>query len=368
LETGYELGIQLLEFLILASAGKKDLKMRTWPTISIIALWGVLNTLCPAIADELHLSNGDVITGRLTRMEENELFFKTTYAGDIKVNWSNVINLITDDPIEVILIDGTVFEGFSRKASVNMMHLSSEKFEASSDLRLSEVAEINPRKKPAAKITARIDVGLTQERGNTDTDNLQLNGEFIARTKKNRYTFMGELSKEKSKGKTTVENWLAYGNYSYFLTQKWFLYGQMLLEHDKFADLDLRSIPGAGAGYQFFESEALHLSAAVGPAWVDEDFIKAEDDDYSAGQWLINYDQYFFNKFVQLFHIQIGLISLSDSDKWLHKTRQGLRFPIYKGFTATIQYNYDYDNDPSPDADEKWDSKLMFLLGWKFGN
>ena len=61
-------------------------------------------------------------------------------------------------------------------------------------------------------------------------------------------------------------------------------------------------------------------------------------------------------------------ISLSDSDKWLLKTRQGLRFPIHKGFTTTIQYDYDYDNDPSPDANEKWDSKLMFLLGWQFGN
>ena len=94
--------------------------MRAWPTISIIALWGVLNTLGPAIADELHLSNGDVITGQLIRMEENKIFFKTSYAGEIKVNWPEVINLITDDLIEVILIDGKVVEGFSRKASVKM--------------------------------------------------------------------------------------------------------------------------------------------------------------------------------------------------------------------------------------------------------
>ena len=52
-----------------------------------------------------------------------------------------------------------------------------------------------------------------------------------------------------------------------------------------------------------------------------------------------------------------------ESDKWVFKTRQGLRFPIYEGFTATIQYDYDYDNDPSSDADEKWDSKLMFFTG-----
>jgi putative salt-induced outer membrane protein YdiY len=342
--------------------------MRSWIIISTIVFWAILNTPFPAIADQLHLSNGDVITGKITRMEENQLFFKTRYEGDIKVNWPEVISLICDDPIEVILTDGTIFEGFARKAAVHMMRLETEKLTAPSEFKLSEVAAINPKKKPDVKITARTNVGLTQERGNTDTDSLRLDGEYTARTLKSRYMIKGELNKEKSKGDTTVENWLAYGNYSYFLTQKWFLYAQLLFEHDKFADLDLRSTPGAGAGYQFFESEALNLSTAVGPAWVDEDFIEAEDDDYWAGQWLINYDQYFFNKFVQIFHLQAGWIRLSDSDKWRLKTRQGLRFPIYRGFTTTLQYNYDYDNEPSPDADEKWDSKLMFLLGWQFEN
>ena len=85
-------------------------------------------------------------------------------------------------------------------------------------------------------------------------------------------------------------------------------------------------------------------------------------------QWLIDYDQYFFNKTVQLFHRQIGQISLSDSEKWIIKTRQGLRFPLYKGLTSTLKYAYDYDNSPSENAEEKWDSKLMFLLGWQFEN
>jgi putative salt-induced outer membrane protein YdiY len=342
--------------------------MRAWSTISILIIWGVLTTPCSVKADELHLLNGDVITGQLIRMEENQLFFKTTYAGEIKVNWSEVINLITDGPIEVILIDGKVVLGISQRASVNIMQLETEKLEAPSNFKLSEVTAINPMKKPIVKITARINAGLTQERGNTDTDDFSLDGEFNARSEKNRYTLWGELDKEKSKGDTTVENWLAFGRYSYFLTHKWFLYAQGIFEHDKFEDLDLRSTLGAGPGYQFFESEALNLSVSAGPAWVDEEFDKAEDDDYAAGQWLINYDQYFFNKIVQLFHRQIGLISLSDSENWLLKTRQGLRFPIYKGFTTTLQYNYDYDNDPSSDADEKWDSKLMFLLGWQFGN
>ena len=82
----------------------------------------------------------------------------------------------------------------------------------------------------------------------------------------------------------------------------------------------------------------------------------------------IDYDHFFFNKRVQLFHVQIGWISLFDSNTWVIKTRQGLRFPIYEGFTSTIRHDYNYDNDPSSDADDKWDSKMMFLLGWRFSN
>jgi putative salt-induced outer membrane protein YdiY len=140
----------------------------------------------------------------------------------------------------VILIDGKVVEGFSRKASVKMIRLETEKLEASSNFKLSEVTAINPMKKPIFKITARINAGLTQERGNTDTDDFSLDGEFNARSEKNRYRLWGELNKEKAKGDTTARNWLAFGRYSYFLTHKWFLYALGIFEHDKFEDLDLR--------------------------------------------------------------------------------------------------------------------------------
>jgi putative salt-induced outer membrane protein YdiY len=342
--------------------------MKIWLPVLMITFCVLSNPFCRAFAHELHLSNGDVINGQLIRMEENKLIFKTAYAGEITVKWTDVVNLISDDPIKVILTDGTTLEGYSRKASANMMRLETEKLEAPSDFKLSEVAAINPEKKPDVKITARTNVGITQERGNTDTDSYRLDGEFVARTEKSRYTFAGELNVEEADGDKTVENWLAFGKYDYFLTQKWFLYAKTLFEHNEFADLDLRSTLGGGVGHQFFESDTVNLSVGAGPSWVNEDFIEAEDDDYSAGQWFIDYDQFFFNKFVQFFHRQVGFVKLAETGKWLVKTRQGLRFPIYKGFTTTLQYNYDYNNEPSPDAEEKWDSKLMFLLGLQFGN
>jgi putative salt-induced outer membrane protein YdiY len=190
----------------------------------------------------------------------------------------------------------------------------------------------------------------------------------VARTKKNRYKIGGELSKEESNGTTTSQNWLAYGNYSHFLDKKWYLYADTLFEHDEFKDLDLRSTLGVGTGYQIFETQLLNLSISAGLAKVDENFDVAKDDDYTAGQWSVNYDQYFFKKFVQLFHVNTGFVSLEDADDWFYRTRTGLRFPVYKGLTATLQYNYDYDHQPSVDAEEEEDTKFIFLLGYEFKN
>ena len=336
--------------------------------IFIFILVSVSLTSDPVTADQLYLENGDVITGKMIRMENQKLVFKTDYAGEISVDWEKIVKLITEDPIKVILSDGSILEGFTGETLRNKMTLKTVKIEAPAQFKLAEVKAINPVDKPLVKIKVRANVGIRQERGNTDTDKAHLDGEFSARTEKNRFILGGELTKEKDRDATTSEDWKAYGNYSHFLTKKWFLCARSLFEHDKFADLDLRSTQGGGAGYQFFESDTLNLYVSAGPGYVNEDFIEGEDTDFWVGQWVISYDQYFFDKTFQLFHNQNGYIKISNSTNWTIKTRQGIRFPICKGLTTTIQYNYDYDNEPSEDADRKWDSKLMFLIGWEFNN
>jgi putative salt-induced outer membrane protein YdiY len=344
---------------------EKVRKMKTYLKILIPVWICTFWAIHPVLADEIHLVNGDRITGKFIKMEDNQLIFETDYAGQVTINWQKVAQLITDTPVKAILRDGKILE--TTDLNDNTLVAYPEKKEKN-EFSLTQIKAINSEQKPSFKITARVNAGMEIERGNTDSDDLHIDGEFIARAEKYRVTVGGELDKEKSSGDTTDENWLAYGKYDYFLTAKWFLYFNTLLEHDKFADLDLRSTVGVGPGYQFFESPELNLFVSAGPAYVSEDFIEAGHDNFYAAQWLIGYDQYFFKKFVQLFHRQNGYISLEDSENWLIETRQGLRFPIYKGFTATVQYSYDYENDPAPDAEEKWDSELMLLMGYQLEN
>jgi putative salt-induced outer membrane protein YdiY len=230
------------------------------------------------------------------------------------------------------------------------------------------VKAITPEPVKPVKITARANVNITNERGNTNSDNYYLQGEFRARTAKNRYVVGGELNKEDAEGTTISQNWLVHGNYSRFLNKEWYLFTNTLFEHDEFNDLKLRSTLGAGAGYQIFETPLVNLSISAGLAEVDENFYVAENNTYSAGQWSVNYDQYFFDKFVQLFHTDNGYISLENGSNWFLRTRTGLRFPLYKGFGATLQYNFDYNNQPSTDAQTREDTKFIFMLGYEFKN
>jgi putative salt-induced outer membrane protein YdiY len=328
----------------------------------------LLMSIPPALADQVHLKNGDRISGKIIRMEEDKLVVKTDYAGEISVAWEQVASVTADEKIKVVLGDGTSLEGQTVDIEEGKMTLKTEKVEAPLSFDLAEVQAINPKAKPAVRITARANVGIIQESGNTDSDNIRLDGSFVGRTDKSRFGVGGEINREKSDDEFTVKNWLAYANYDYFITQKWFWYVGTLFENDEFADLDLRSTIGTGIGYQIFETDTLNLSVSAGPAYVDENFIVADDNDYAAGQWGVNYDQYFFKKFLQLFHNQTGVVSLDDSSDWFIKTRQGVRVPLYKGLTGTLQYNYDYDHNPSPDAKENYDAKLMFLLGYEFKN
>jgi len=321
-----------------------------------------------AIADEIFLENGDKITGKLVRLEKGNIVFNTDYAGEITIEAEKVVHLTTAEPMVTTLVDGTTRKGssFYRDTPSTDTRLEAEK--TADDINIAEVKNIYSKPRPIVRITTRANVGITNERGNADTDQYRIDAEFIARTEKQRFTIGGELNREKANSELTVANWKGYGKYDYFIKPKWFLYASSLFENDEFADLDLRTTLGVGGGHQFFESDELNLSASAGVAYINENFIVAEDKDFPGAQWLIRYDQYFFNKSVQLFHSNNGYISFDDTSSWLINTRQGLRFPLYKGFVTTLQYNYDYNNKPSPDAISKWDSSIIFLLGYQFNN
>jgi putative salt-induced outer membrane protein YdiY len=334
--------------------------------IQILILAFGLLTFTSASADEVRMKNGDRITGKIVMMEKEKLVLDTEYAGEITLAWPQVASVSAEEPIRILLKDGTSFEGRTTVNEEGKIILKTAQREEPLVFGLADIKTLNPKSRSPVKITVRADLGLVSQKGNTNTDSAHVDASLLARTQKSRFAVAGELNRENADGQETVNNWSVYGNYDYFVRPKWFWYARTQFEHDELADLELRTTLGTGLGYQIFEGETLNLSFAAGPSYVNENFIMAEDESFSATQWIVNYDQYLFDKFLQIFHTDAGYMSFINPNRWMIKTRQGLRFPLKKGLSLTIQYNYDYNNQPAPGAEEKYDSKFMVLVGYKF--
>ena len=62
-------------------------------------------------ADEVHLHNGDRLTGTITAVAEDVLTLSTDYAGELKVERDAIKAIETDDPRDVVLDDDTTLSG-----------------------------------------------------------------------------------------------------------------------------------------------------------------------------------------------------------------------------------------------------------------
>jgi putative salt-induced outer membrane protein YdiY len=298
-------------------------------------------------------------------LQEDKLVFETSYAGEITINWSEVANLRTDNKITVVLTDDTSIRGVAEPTEDREVTLKVDDIAEPVAVHLADVKSINPPSEPAVKWTIRLNSGLKRERGNTDTADYHLDGELVARTKQNRFTAYAEWDREEDNGKRTSNSALGSLKYDHFLTEKWYLYIAGHFEKDTFADLNLRSTLGGGAGYQIFETPKMNLSVEAGPSYVNEDYIEADDNSYTAGRWALNFDRYLIEDRLQFFHRHMIFVSGEDTSDWFLNSRSGLRVPLYKRLNVTAQYNYDRDNNPSP-GDEKEDKTYLLTLGYHF--
>ena len=106
---------------------------------------------------------------------------------------------------------------------------------------MAHIAAITIPEIPGLKIKGQSNLGLDMNRGNTDQDTYHVDAESIFRWPDDRVTLGGSGDLEKSNGDKTRQQATLGGKYDRFLSKKWYLYSGLGFEHDKFADLTLRT-------------------------------------------------------------------------------------------------------------------------------
>lgn len=68
-----------------------------------------------AMADELIMKDGSRLMGKLVKQDDGVVDFETSYAGVIKIKWSEINELIADEPITVLLKNKEIREATNAK-------------------------------------------------------------------------------------------------------------------------------------------------------------------------------------------------------------------------------------------------------------
>ena len=321
-------------------------------------------------ADVVYLKNGDRISGTLVRKSAEILLLRTSYAGEISIDWNEVDAFTTVKPVRLYFKDSGSTTAMVQKDDSDGQVMLAEEAETVTPFELESVAYINPPNHVSGEgfsWSGNVNVGFENERGNTDKDDYHLDGELRVRGKGVRYRLYAEYDRELSNNRTTKNQWKAIGEYNRDLSGKFYAFANLFTQGDTKKDLEIRATASAGPGYRIFDSEELNLSLEAGPGVTVErwDNEEQEDDEFVAARWSVNYDQYVYRRSVQLFHNHNGVWNLETTNDYVFTSRTGVNFELTKNLRSTLGFNYEYDN-AAPEDREKTDSKVFATVGYKW--
>ncbi len=337
--------------------------MRYLP-LSIILLWLACS---PALADQVRLANGDVLHGEIIKKENDKLVFKTSYAGEINIQWSQITRLSSDKPQNIVLSTGEKIQATLTETKNDAYVLAISAKEPARKINLNETKFINPSPdllSDGYKWSGNIATGGSITQGNTETRIIRFDGETIARSIDNRYTLGAVVNRTYDKDSSTQFNSRAYGKYDHFFSPHWYGYANIALENDRFRDLRLFSSTGLGSGYQIFETPNLNLSVEGGLNYTVKDYYDVAEESYPGLRWALKYDQLILGSTTRLFHEHELLAGLNSDSPTLLRSKTGLRFPLIFNFNASTQFDYNWDSKPPSGTLKNYDATLLFTLGY----
>ena len=315
--------------------------------------------------DKVTLSNGDVVTGAIKTMADGKLTISSPLVGDITIPLSNIANLSTSAPVDLLNTDGERFK--RRIAGIEGGDLKLEGDIPS--LALSRLGQINPPEKVPESWTGSLTAGGWITSGNTERRAIGLAFEAVRRSEIDRITADAswDYSEDKATGNWVLNQRRAGGGlkYDYFLTKKWYLIATARVLGDTLADINLRFTGGVGLGYQWVENDTTNFSTEAGLSYFNENYRSATPSvDYLAARVAYKLSHKLSDT-TKLLHGTEAFPSLEDANDVYFQMKTEVQTNLTASMIASLGWVWDYDNTPAPGRDRS-DHRVLLAVGWTF--
>jgi putative salt-induced outer membrane protein YdiY len=333
---------------------------------AIVVLFSVLVTTA-AQADVMVMKNGSRIVGTLIGGGEGTIKFETPWGGTLEVASENVVSVETEGTTTVMMADGEIYRDKKLLATQETLTIQREG-QPPRSYPITDVKLVNPDPWMLGEgynFTGRVNGGFQSERGNTDTDEVDVSYQVTLRSLEDRFAFRGVGEFNEASGEKVAENWQLRNKYDRFWGDDPDNYygAKLRFEYDKFADLDLRTLFGPHIGREFFDTSLLELRGEIGIVYVDEQFNVAEDNDYYGSLLEFEGESDILGFGTTLYFFHDTTINFDSWDEPLSNTTVGLRMPLILGFETAFEARYEY-NGSAPDDVDTTDETYTFSIGY----
>lgn len=260
--------------------------MRTKVALGLL----IVGCCCPLLlADQVTLKNGDRLSGSIISSDAKTLTLKSEYAGAVQITWDAITDITSTQSLylgskggQTIVGPVTTSEGKFLVATKESGTVTVPKEDIVSvrnkDEEAAYDAAIERLRHPSlADLWAgTLDSGLALVRGNSESTTANFGLNAVRATTRDKITLyttsVFARSAVNGKTATTAQNVSGGIRYDLNLGDRSFAFGTLDLFNDRFQDLDLRTVLGAGGGYHAAKNDKTTLDLMAGGAFNREFF------------------------------------------------------------------------------------------------
>jgi putative salt-induced outer membrane protein YdiY len=247
-----------------------------------IVVWCLLGFSIVSHAEQVTLKNGDRLTGDIVSMDGKKLVVKTSYAGDVSIDWSEVTQFSSDKPLVITRTDKQVLSGTVATEGQDVMITTAQ---GSQKVTLADVSAMRSPADQAAYEkslhpgmlegwTGGGSFGFALARGNSETTNLALGFDATRKTAKDAWVVDAAsiYSSDAKLNATTANSFQGLIRYDHNLTKRLFAYGAFAGGYDELQDLNYRITPNGGLGFHAIATPRTTLDLLGGFGYTRESY------------------------------------------------------------------------------------------------
>lgn len=344
-----------------------------WRVVVVCVLATLSATAWPAFAGTVHLRDGSVVHGEIKGVTQGQLVVLSGFAGKLTIAIDKVQGVATDQPMVMVLDNGTTIRGrLAYKPGEGQRLRTGERGVIPIDF--DRVAALHlPGARPAAEQqqadpwSGRLLLGISGSSGNEESFDLNVGIEAKRETERQRLYLSLETARAREDGELTDSDIVGAARLEYDFSESLFVFGKTEIERAEFENIDVRSTTAVGLGYFFVQQEDHEFKARLG---VGYEYVQPEtntDNEVSEAILTLGWNYMLqVNDWFTVTHelTVVPKISNQPAENFRVDSVLGLEAALGEdtGWSVVAQYRHEYKSNPQEPGVEELDTSYLLTL------